>query len=324
MAKSLPYVNPYAYLVATALAVMPVQALAQEPQMAPWQLTGEALHSTIGEVRAGKSLKPQSWPGGAKVAVMFSFDADFEAAHIVGLQPNPGPGQYAEGEYGARVGLDRVLAALAEYDVPASFFVPGANFESHPEIVGKITAPGIHEIGLHGWIHAPSQAVPLEAEIAAARKALETIEAATGTRPVGYRAPMWQVTPDTMAILQELDLLYDSSLMADDNPYQLIAAGKPLDVVELPVSWLLNDWPLLHGLSPAHTPARDVLDMYVDEFDRAYAEGSSYTITLHPQIIGRRSRIFVLEELLKHIASHEGVWFATHRQVAEHVSPAIN
>lgn len=311
-------------LISSMLNLPSTVATAQEGQTAPWELTGDALHATIGEVRAGKNLLPTSWPNGARVAVMMSIDVDFEAAHVVGLQPNPGPSLYSEGEYGARAGLDRILAALSKHEVPASFFIPAVNFETHPEIVEKIGATGIHEFGVHGWIHAPTQAVPLEAEIDAARRSLDVIEAATGTRPVGYRAPMWQVSSDTMALLDELDFVYDSSMMADDIPYQLIAGGETLDVVELPVSWLLDDWPLLHGLSPSHTPARDVLAMYIDEFDRAYAEGTSYTITLHPQIIGRRSRILILEQLLEHIASHDDVWFATHRQVAEHVAPALD
>jgi hypothetical protein len=121
-----------------------------------------------------------------------------------------------------------------------------------------------------------------------------------------------------------MGLRYDSSLMADDEPYELLAAGEPTGVVEIPVEWIRDDaaYFLMEryaGLRP-YTPPRSVLGIWRDEFDMAYREGGVFQLTMHPHITGHRSRLVVLAELLDHIAAHPGVWFATHAQLADHVA----
>jgi hypothetical protein len=64
--------------------------------------------------------------------------------------------------------------------------------------------------------------------------------------PVRIRAPSWNFSPNTLSIVRELDLLYESSLMADDRPYELVQDGEPTGVVELPIEWILNDAPLFN------------------------------------------------------------------------------
>ena len=108
-------------------------------------------------------------------------------------------------------------------------------------------------------------------------------------------------------------------MMADDRPYELVIQGKPSGIVELPVEWILDDAPLMNPLGNRYSNPRDVLQVYKDEFDVAYSEGTMFLLTMHPHYIGHRSRIVVLRELIEHMKSKPGVWFATHREAAEYV-----
>ena len=123
---------------------------------------------------------------------------------------------------------------------------------------------------------------------------------------------------------------YDSSLMADDEPYELLADGRRTGMVEIPVEWIRDDAPYLmmerFGSLRPYTPPRSVMGIWRDEFDRAYEDGGVFQLTLHPHLIGHRSRMTVLAELLDHIGAHD-VWYATHAQLAEYVlaaSPAAD
>ena len=142
-------------------------------------------------------------------------------------------------------------------------------------------------------------------------------------RPVGVRTPSWDFSRATLRIIRELGLLYDSSLMADDDAYEIVEEGEPTGIVEIPVEWIRDDAPYFSmerytALRP-YTPPRGVLTIWRDEFDRAYAEGGLFQLTMHPHVIGHRSRIAVLEELLDHISSHADVWYATHADIARYV-----
>ena len=117
-------------------------------------------------------------------------------------------------------------------------------------------------------------------------------------------------------------MLYDSSMMADDDPYELVENGEATGMVELPVEWIRDDAVYFNmdrfaGLRP-YTPPTAVLDVFKREFDGAYAEGGLFLLTLHPPIIGHRSRMQLIDELLDYIKSHEGVWFATHGEIAQY------
>ena len=108
----------------------------------------------------------------------------------------------------------------------------------------------------------------------------------------------------------------------DDSPYEVVSDGKPSGVVELPVEWMLDDYPYFGmsrfaGIRP-HTKPNDVLEIWAAEFDGAYEEGGMFLLTMHPQIIGHRSRIVMLEELIQYMQGRPGVWFASHENVARH------
>jgi len=138
-------------------------------------------------------------------------------------------------------------------------------------------------------------------------------------RPVGYRAPSWNHSPNTLRIIREMGFLYESSLMADDRPYELVQDGEPTGLVELPVEWILDDAPLFNPLGARYMNPRDVLSVWIDEFDGAWEEETMFLLTMHPHVIGHRSRIVVLEELIKYIKAKDGVWFGTHADAARWV-----
>jgi peptidoglycan/xylan/chitin deacetylase (PgdA/CDA1 family) len=302
-------------LVVLELVASP--ALAQEPSQYGIHLSEEELQAVAGRVRAGRDLQPDSWPGGARVAVALSFDVDNDTLSI--RRQDPSIGAMSQGEYGARVGLPRVVDLLDRHEIPASFFIPAVSLILAPDMVGVIQASGRHEFGVHGWIHELNTALDAETERELVRRALGYLEQATGTRPVGYRAPSWNFSPSTLSIIRGLGFLYDSSLMSDDRPYELMADGEPTGLVELPVDWILDDAPLMNPRGNNYTPPRELLQVYIDEFDKAWEEGTMFLLTTHPHIIGHRSRIIILEELIAHIQAKGDAWFATHQQVAEYV-----
>jgi peptidoglycan-N-acetylglucosamine deacetylase len=284
----------------------------------PWQWSERLWRGHVERVRAGARLVPPRWPSGARVAVAISFDSDHETIPLRDGETRPG--KLSQGEYGARAAVPRILALLVEHAVPASFFVPAVSALLHPGEVESYVAGG-HEVGVHGWIHERNTLLAAEDELDLTGRALDTLHRLTGVRPVGIRTPSWDFSDRTLAIVEQLGLRYDSSLMADDEPYELLANGRRTGIVEVPVEWIRDDAPYLtmdrHGTARPYTPPRALLEIWRDEFDAARAAGGLFQLTLHPHVIGHRSRFVVLRELLAHIAGHPDVWFATHAQVAE-------
>ncbi|MDX1405551.1 MAG: polysaccharide deacetylase [Woeseiaceae bacterium] len=283
----------------------------------PWEWSEERIEKAVNKVRAGRDLNPDHWPGGARVAVLLSFDVDNETIWLRNGDTNVGG--LSQGQYGARVGLRRVLELLDEHDIAASFFGPAVSFSLAPHMIADIKASGRHEIGVHGWIHERNAELPRDIEKRLLEKAVERMTELIGERPVGYRAPSWNFSDNTLELLMEMDFLYDSSLMADDRPYEIVANGEATGFVELPVDWILDDAPLMNPLGDRYSSPRDVLGVYRDEFDVAYDEGTTFVLTMHPHYIGHRSRIVVLRELIEHIKSKPDVWFGTHEQAVRWV-----
>jgi len=284
----------------------------------PWNWSEEYVVSQVNQVRAGRDLNPDSWPGGARVAVLLSYDVDNET--IQGLRTgNINIGQLSQGQYGSRVALPRIVKLMDEQEIPATFFFPAWSLKLAPEQAGIIQQSGRHEIGVHGWIHELNTSLDGATESRLLAQAVDQIEAITGTRPVGYRAPSWNHSPNTLQIVRDMGFLYESSLMHDDRPYELLQDGEPTGVVELPVEWILDDAPLLNPLGTRYMNPRDVMQVWMDEFDKAWEEGTMFLLTMHPHVIGHRSRLVALEGLIEHIKSKDQVWFATHEQAARYV-----
>src|SRR5690349_12444311 len=286
-------------------------------ELEPWQWPEATWRRIVDRVRAGRPLKPASWPGGARCAVALSFDSDHDTSEL--RQGGKSIGRLSQGQYGNRQGVPRILKLLAKHSVPASFFVPAVVAMLYPDEQRRVIAEG-HEIGIHGWIHERNSVLPEAAERDLQMRSADTLERITGRRPVGIRTPSWDFSPHTLAITKEMGLLYDSSLMADVDCYELLMDGKPTGVVELPVEWIRDDAVYFNmnrfaALRP-YTPPAAVFDIFRREFDAAYREGGIFQLTMHPHITGYRSRVWSLEELIGHMRSREGVWFATHAEIA--------
>jgi peptidoglycan/xylan/chitin deacetylase (PgdA/CDA1 family) len=283
----------------------------------PWQWSDEHWHNLVNQVRAGRSYRPKEWPNGARCAVALSFDSDHDTNEL--RDGGKSIGRMSWGQYGNRVGVPRILDLLDRHAIKATFYVPAVTALLYPEEQRRVVAEG-HEIGIHGWIHELNSVLPYEAERDLMMRSTDTLEKIIGKRPVGMRTPSWDFSPNTLRIETELGLLYDSSLMADEDCYELLLDGKPTGIVELPVEWVRDDavYFMMHrfqGLRP-YTPPTAVFDVFKREFDAAYEAGGIFQLTCHPHIIGYRSRIWIIEELIRHIKSHSGVWFGTHADVA--------
>src|SRR3984957_6741413 len=288
-----------------------------ESNLEPWQWPEEHWRKLVNRVRAGHKLRPAEWPGGARCAVALSFDSDHETSDL--RDGGKSIGRLAWGQYGNRVGVPRILKVLEKQAVKGSFYVPAVTALLHPDEQRRVVAEG-HEIGIHGWIHELNSVLPREAERDLMNRSAETLERITGVRPVGLRTPSWDFSPNTLAIEREMGLLYDSSLMSDEDCYELLLDGVPTGVVELPVEWVRDD-AVYFSMHPfqsrrPYTPPTDVLEIFRRELDAAYEDGGLFQLTMHPHIIGYRSRIWILEEIIRHGQAKGGVWFATHAEIA--------
>jgi peptidoglycan/xylan/chitin deacetylase (PgdA/CDA1 family) len=303
-------------LTAAACAVpdAPAQSAGENPEE-PWNWSEETVRAAVNQVRAGRDLNPDSWPGGARVAVLLSYDVDNET--VQGLRTGQvSIGPLSQGQYGSRVALPRLVDLMNRENVPSTFFFPAWSLKLAPEQAGLIQESGMHEIAVHGWIHELNTSLDGATEERLLRDAVNTIEEITGTRPVGYRAPSWNHSPNTLRIVRDIGFLYESSLMADDRPYELVQNGEPTGIVELPVEWILDDAPLFNPRGNSYMNPRDVMQVWIDEFDKAWEEGTMFLLTMHPHVSGHRSRIVALEGLIDHMQAKGGVWFGTHEEAA--------
>ncbi len=283
----------------------------------PWDWPEEHWRGVVGHGRAGRSLAPKSWPGGARCCVALSFDPDHETNPLG--ENDPYPSRISQGQYGSRRGLPRIRALLRQEGISASFYYPAVSAMLHPEELPGLVEEG-HEIGIHSWIHESNLHLGYDVERDLTLRAADVLERLSGVRPVGMRTASWDFSPHTLSIMCEMGLLYDSSLMADDEPYELMDAGKPVGLIEIPVEWIRDDAPYLSmrrklGARPYTAPSA-VEEIYKAEFDGAWKEGGLFQLTLHPHHIGHRSRMPVLERLIAHIKARGDCWFATHAQVA--------
>jgi len=285
-----------------------------------WRKSEADIRREVGAVRAGRDLTPDVWPDQAPVAVGLSFDVDGETIAI--WNGRHSPSSLSRGEFGIRVGLPRVLNALSRYDVPATFFIPGMTSVLHPEVSPMIMNSGEHEVGLHGWIHESIVEITAAEERELTERSYRYWSEKLGSPPSGIRTPSWDFSSSTLDIICDLGLRYDSSLMADDRPYELVADDRTTGIVELPVEWKLDDYMYFQidyerGYHPYITP-EDVYEIWQAEFDMACQEGTAFILTMHPQVIGHRSRIVILERLIEYMRGQKA-WFATLGEIARYV-----
>lgn len=291
--------------------------MTETPQQKPWEWTEEKWRGAVARAYGGRSLAPPAWPEGARCCVALSFDADHETTPL--RDGDESPMRISQGQYGSRQGIPRIRRLLDRHSARASFFYPAVSALLHPDEVRALADEG-HEIGIHSWIHEANTTLPPGVERDLTMRAADVLEKIAGRRPVGIRTASWDFSVDTLDIIREMGLLYDSSLMADDEPYEIIADGKPTGVVELPPEWIRDDAPYLNmvrfsAIRP-YTPPSAVEEIFRAEFDGAFDEGGTFLLTMHPHIIGHRSRISMLERLVEYMKSRGKIWFATHEQLA--------
>jgi peptidoglycan/xylan/chitin deacetylase (PgdA/CDA1 family) len=244
---------------------------------------------------------------------MLTFDNFGESFDL--LRYGHAGGALADGVYAPRRGVPRVLELLDRYQIPATFFVEGWNARRYRDLLGEVVAAG-HEIGAHGWMHERWNELEPDHERDLIARTTAVIGEATGTPPRGWRAPSGLTTRATLDLIQRAGYDWDSSFGDEDIPYRLaIATGRDETLVELPWQWSLDDAPYYAYPGNIRRPA-DVAQLWIDEFDAAYATTGYFMLVCHPRYSGRPARIAALETLIEHIRAHDGVWFAGCSEVA--------
>ena len=268
-------------------------------------------------------------PAGKKVAVNIGCDFDAQAIWI-GSFNLTSPAYMSRGEFGAEVAVPRLLKLFDKHQVKATWCIPGHTVDTWPEVCREIVAAG-HEVGHHGYVHENPTPLSLEEETKVMEMGLEAL-ARIGVKPRGYRSPYWDFSPNTLAILEKYGFDYDSSLMANDlHPYRPRPVevhadrgnvfGPPSKILEIPVSWYLDDFPQVEymtGRQEGMRPSQDIFDRWKAIFDYAVENEADacYVLTTHPQTIGRAHTIQMFEELIAHM-KNRGAWFATLSEICD-------
>lgn len=256
------------------------------------------------------------------LTVCLSFDFDALSAWVADSQ---NPADVSRGEFAA-VAVPRVLALLDRYDIAATFFIPGHTALAYPRHVLDIQSRG-HEIGHHGWAHEMAGEASADAQREILAKGFDALQKVAGERPVGYRAPGGSYSGETIDLLLESGIRYDSHFSASDfHPYYLrrgdrwsaadeYTFGETVDLVEMPFAWHMDDFvhfEFYAGFSPIMNTPSAAREVWRAEFDYAYDHepGGVVVLCMHPEVIGRGSRIQMLDSLISHMMSRPGVTFA--------------
>ena len=260
-----------------------------------------------------------TWNDDRAAIAVLSFDVDAESAILAAGR------RYAEHAmvmshqaYGPLIGVPRILRLLADYGLPATFFVPGITAERYPQTVELILEAG-HEVGHHSYSHRSAPDLEPAEERADFERALAAL-AARGVTPKGHRAAMWEATWRTAGLVAEHGLAYDSSLMDDDTPYRLETGSGT--IAELPVHWSLDDWAQYAYLpdpaigSVVESPQK-VFDLWSAEIDAMRRHRCLFMLTCHPFLSGRPSRIENLRRLIEFALDRGDVGFMSAGEVAE-------
>jgi peptidoglycan/xylan/chitin deacetylase (PgdA/CDA1 family) len=263
--------------------------------------------------------------------VCLSFDFDTQSGFIARGMTTPTP--LSRGEFGA-LASRRILTFLQSRAIRSTWFIPGFTIESYPTECEAVVAAG-HEVANHSWAHVPNAAMSRDEEEADLVRANEAIARLTGSKARGYRSPAWDLSENTIDLLIRHGILYDSSLMGGDYlPYRarrgdVAELGKPYkfgeetDLIEMPISWSLDDHPHFEFIRTAATvlpglqSARAVMQNWLDEFlyMKKSVDWGVLTYTLHPYVIGRGYRMLAFEDLVAKVTA-EGAVFMTMEEAA--------
>jgi peptidoglycan/xylan/chitin deacetylase (PgdA/CDA1 family) len=251
-------------------------------------------------------------PARGKLSVCLTFDFDALSPWVLEMAEG-NVAALSRGEFGA-VAVPRILELLRRHDIRATFFVPGHTALAYPDLVRSIAADG-HEIGHHGFVHEGLSRLDAKRERDHLRRGLEALDTVAGVRPLGYRAPSVDVSVNTVDILLEHGFLYDASFSGSDfEPYYLRSGdrfptdgpyvfGESVELVGLPFSWGLSDFQYFEfvpGITVRQDTPSAVYEIWHGELEWAHANapGGVYVLTMHPQAIGRGSRLAMVERLI--------------------------
>jgi peptidoglycan/xylan/chitin deacetylase (PgdA/CDA1 family) len=260
-----------------------------------------------------------SWRGDHAALAVLSFDIDAESAILAhGVRYAANAGVMTHQAYGPLVGVPRILVLLAEFELPATFFLPGLTAERYPKMVESLLEAG-HEIGHHSHTHRSPVSLTADEERADFERALSALDT-FGIKPVGHRAALWEASWRTPELAAEYGFSYDTSLLDADKPYRLETPFG--DVVELPGHWSLDDWeqyaylpdPPIGQILAA--PSK-VVDMWTSEIDAMRRYGCLFMLTCHPFISGRPSRIEGLRKVIEYALNAGDVGFVDGRTAAK-------
>ena len=261
-----------------------------------------------------------NWPDNKRIAVMMAFDLDAETmwtthgdgstAHMTNL---------SRGAYGPKQGVPRILDMLDSHQVKATFFIPGVVAEHYPEVVKEIARRG-HDIGFHGYLHEESTKTTYEQEDATMHRSEKIIYDLTGQKIAGHRAPGGVIHDYSLRLFLEHGYIYSSNWRDSDGPFLHQIDGKTVPLVELPKDSIFDDTaydfytdaaPERYGLKSPD----EMFEIWKEEFDSLAVEGRMINFVLHPQFVGRASRVQMLSRLIGYMKSH-GAWLDTNRAVA--------
>jgi peptidoglycan/xylan/chitin deacetylase (PgdA/CDA1 family) len=269
--------------------------------------------------RVARSDGQFSWPNGARLAVVLTseYEPIYETPRLAGGQINHRDA--AERRYEVTRGIWRILDILERHGAVSTFCVNGASAERYPESVQALVERG-HEAAAHSWNAADHFVMSRDQEDEVIGRSVEVLTKAAGTRPSGWLTPRAQTSDHTIELLVRHGFTWHSDCFDDDLPYVLDVGGKPL--VEIPRSALTDDTALIGNLTRRPLGShRSLLASWIDEFDVLHAESKKaarlFSINWHQGIMGRPAASKALDELLAHVRRHDGLWFATGRQVAE-------
>ena len=268
--------------------------------------------------------------------VCLTFDFDAISGWIARGMTSPSP--ISRGEFGPHVGAPRILDLLHRHGIRSSWYIPGHTLETYPDACRRVADAG-HEIGHHGWTHRPPATVTREEEEEELVRANEAIRKLTGRPARGYRSPSWDLSPHSVDLLLKHGFVYDSSMMADDyTPYRVrkgdaIALEQPAvfgpetRLVEMPISWTLDDYPHFEFLRtptwvlPGNMNANGVLQNWIDDFLylRRNLDWGVITYTFHPFVIGRGHRMIALEKLIERLEEEGAVFMTLEDAAAEYL-----
>ncbi|MDX6513736.1 MAG: peptidoglycan-N-acetylglucosamine deacetylase [Gaiellaceae bacterium] len=266
-----------------------------------------------------------------RLTVCLSFDFD-GMSDWIGTMKSNNPSELSRGEFGA-IGMPRVLDLLEHHGIKATFFVPGHTALAYPDLVRRARDEG-HEIGHHGWVHENPANFDLDGERSNFQKGLDCLDKVAGVVPRGYRSPAADFSVNTIDVLQEFGMVYDSSCSGSDfSPYYLrkgdrwspdtpYVFGEPIDLVEIPFSWGLDDFTHFEfamGWTTDQSPPSAVREIWQGEFDYALANepGGVFGVCMHPEVIGRGHRMTMLDGLVEYMKAKDGIVFETYIEYAE-------